>query len=416
MEQNKREKLYKMLKNMSDYSSEQPRTIEDLCNESAVSITYAPAMNLLVEAFLTVYSFSLLMFEGLISNASAILRILIEQVASITVIANNSKAMTEYLKFQAWKKKYFGSSGDEHKRIKEFLIQESGLRYKNENAIKDYLDYGWIRVLNNNKSERGEKLIIKEARLEEFIVDIHEQLNAFAHGQRSIFGFFENKDLADNHVSRIIMVAGKLFLFLCSAKHELLENKNMSADRSFNYYLNAKILFLDLNARSVNDRIVDIIKTTDNLDRDIVCSLSTLDHMRGLIYQSELNYVQVNVIARAYILDLINFMFMICYKLFGKKYEFVEDIKTFPDLINKVGLDKIEPFYKDSEHYFPLTKLMETINRIDDYWGLMKRNGQMSELDELFITDFTSLVHTLFNETYSDVDVEELTKSFIPIN
>lgn len=86
------------------------------------------------------------------------------------------------------------------------------------------------------------------------------------------------------------MVSGKLFLFLCYAKHALLVNENISDDKFFNSYLNAKILFLDLNAKATNKRIIEILKTTDNLDRDIVYSISTLDHKRGLMYQAELNF------------------------------------------------------------------------------------------------------------------------------
>ena len=416
MEDKKRNKLYEMLDHMSNYSNEQPKAIQDLCKDLFISPAYGPVMDLMVEAFLTVRSFSLLMFDGLISNASAILRILIEQVATITVIARDPKALTEYLKFQTKKKQYYGSLGKEHEEIRELLFQECGYKHKNENALKDYLDYGWIRILNNNKNERGDKLIIKEARLEEFIVDINEQLNAFAHGQRSIFSFLRNKDLADKHVSRIIMAAGKLFLFLCNAKHELLVTEDMSSDKFYVQYLDAKLLYLDLNARAVNSRIVDYIKTSNNLDRDIVYSLSVINHMRGLMYQSELDFIHVNYVARAYIIDLINFMYMICYKLFKVNDDFFEGITDFSSLIIKVGLEKIEPYYNGSAHVIPLGKLIEFINLNDDSWGPMKSDGQMAELDEAFMTDFTTLIYSLFEAKYSSIDVEELTKSFVPID
>lgn len=89
MEKDKQAKLYEMLKHMSDYSIEQPKAIEQLCNDLFISASDAPAIDFLVEAFLTVHSFCLLMFDGLVSNASAILRILIEQVAALTVICRN---------------------------------------------------------------------------------------------------------------------------------------------------------------------------------------------------------------------------------------------------------------------------------------------------------------------------------------
>lgn len=417
MEKDKQSKLYEMLKNMSDYSIEQPKVIEDLCNGLFVSPAYSPALDLMVEAFLTVHSFALLMFEGLISNASAILRILIEQVATVTVICRSPKAMNEFLKFQSWKRHYNNSEGEEHIKIRDFLFENAGYKHKNESALKDYLDYGWIRILNNDKSKRGDKLILKEARLEEMIVDINEQLNAFSHGQRSIFNFIKNKDLTDQHISRIIMISGKLFLFLCSAKHELLDNKSMTNDKFFNSYLNAKILFLDLNARATNNRIIDIVKTTDNLDRDIVYCMSSLDHKRGLMYQSELNYLQANMVARAYVLELNNIMFMICYKLYSNnKEDFFNGVTTLKELIKKVGIDKINSLYNGIQHYVPLDKLIEMTGLIDDKWGPIRHNGTFEDLDEMFLTDFTSLVHSLFDLAYARFDKDELLKSFIPID
>jgi len=417
MEKNKQSKLYEMLKNMSDYSIEQPKVIEDLCSELFISPAYAPALDLMVEAFLTVHSFSLLMFEGLISNASAILRILIEQVSAVTVICNNPKAMTEFLKFQTWKRQYYSSKGEEHEKIRDFLFKKAEYRHKKESALKDYLDYGWIRALNNNKSERSEQLIIKEARLEEMIVDINEQLNAFAHGQRSIFSFIRNKNLSDKHISRIIMAAGKLFLFLCYAKHKLLVNENMTSDKFFNSYLNAKILFLDLNARAVNSRIIDFIKCSNNIDRDIAYSISSLDHKRGLMYQSELNYLQVNMVARAYVLDLINFMFMISYKyFFASNADLFSDAKNLTDLVKAVGTDKLSERYNRISHLIQFDKLVEMVDLIDDNWGPMKADNTFSELDEIVMTDFTSLVHSLFDEAYKDFDKKELLKAFVPID
>lgn len=46
----------------------------------------------------------------------------------------------------------------------------------------------------------------------------------------------------------------------------------------------------------------------------------------------------------------------------------------------------------------------------------MKSNGQMSETDEELLTDFTTLIHSLFEASYSEVEVDELLKSFIPVD
>ena len=410
MEEEKRNKLYQMLKHMSDYSIAQPKVIEVLCNDLLISPTEAPVFDLLVEAFFTVHSFSLLMFNGLVSNASAILRILIEQVSALTVIARKPKAITEYLKFQSWKQLYYSSTGIEHERRREFLVEKCG--YKKESAIKDYLDYGWIRVINDDKSERGDRLIIKEAHLEEMIKDINEQLGAFAHGQRSIYSFGRG-DLADKHVARIIMVAGKLFLFLCHDKQELLVNHRMEMDKYFNSYLNAKIIYLDLNARSTNERIIDFIKHSLDLDAEIRYSISTVNHARGLIYQSYLNTVQINVLGRAYVLQLTNVLSMLLYKQLNSKK--LDNIQSFGDLIKVFGFARLSLLYDEVIHTIPFIQFFNMIEANDDNWCLVSNDGQIIEESGNFITDFTTYVHYIFSIVYPDVNINEILDPFVTI-
>ena len=176
-------------------------------------------------------------------------------------------------------------------------------------------------------------------------------------------------------------------------------------------------MYIDLNARATNKRIVDIIQTTNNLDRDIVYLISTLDHNRGLMYQSESNYLQVNMLARAYILGLINATFMICYKLYSNSvHNLFDHVKSFKDLINKIGISKIDNIYNNIAHYIPLNELIKMAEMTNDNWAPMNSSGAFAELDEMFITDFTSLVHSLFELAYVGFDKEELLKSFVPID
>ena len=212
------------------------------------------------------------------------------------------------------------------------------------------------------------------------------------------------------------MVAGKLFLFLCYAKHKLA-NENVNSDKFFNSYLNTKILFLDLNARAVNSRIIDFIKCSNNIDRDIVYSISSLDYHRELMHQFKLNYLQVNMVARAYVLDLINFMFMISYKyFFASNADLFSGAKNLTDLVKAVGRDKLLECYNRISHLIQFDKLVEMIDLIDDNWGPMKADHTFCELDEIVMTDFTSLVHSLFDEAYKDFDKKELLKAFVPID
>ena len=417
MEVEKKNKLYSMLEYMSKYSTKQPEEIDELCHSCDMSPSYAPIIDLLVEAFLTVHSFIILMFEGLISNASAILRILIEQVAALTVIANDQRASSEFLRFRTWKSQYYTTTGEEHEKLRNYLIERSGYKKANESAIKDYLDYGWVRKIKNVKNERGDRLIIKEAHLDEMITDINETLNSFAHGQTSMFTFLSNKDLTEKHVSRIIMVAAKLFLFLCYAKHKLLVNDHMTSDKYFDSYLNAKIIYFDLNSKATNDRIVDIVKTSKDLNKETLYCMSTLDHNRGLIYQSELNPVQVNTVAYAYYLELVNTLFMLLCKIYlPKNKELLNDVKSLNDLFTKIGLDNIKNLFDRCQHTMPFERFLKAVNKINSGWGIMTNTGKIDEMGEVFITDFTSFVHFIFKKLFSDVTEDVLLRYFIPIN
>lgn len=174
---------------------------------------------------------------------------------------------------------------------------------------------------------------------------------------------------------------------------------------------------MDLNARVVNSRIIDFIKCSNNIDRDIVYLISSIDHKRGLMYQSELNYLQVNMVARTYVLDLINFMFMISYKyFFTSNADLFSGAKNLTDLVKAVGTDKLSERYNRISHLIQFDKLVEMVDLIDDNWGPMKSDNTFSELDEIVMTDFTSLVHSLFDEAYKDFNKKELLKAFVPID
>lgn len=405
-----------MLTNMSDYSVEQPAVISKICIDIFLPQVYIPAVDLLVEAFLTVRSFSLLMLEGLISNASAILRILIEQVSALTVICKNEKAMLSFIAMQKRKEGYYSKwSEKERKDFKDYLRKEYG--YNNEGAVKDYLDYGWIRDINDDRSQRSDRLIIKSAHLEEMIEDINNTLNAFAHGQLSSFALLRDKIYADKHVSRIIMAAGKLFLFLCSAKQEWLVNGYLTDDKYFNSYLNAKILYTDLNSRAVSTRINEIVLGSNDLDREICYSINTLDHTRGLLYQAELNLRQANVLAVAYRYNLQSITTMLLYKVFCNTVgETIKNGGTFEQIVEACNHDKLNEIYNADSHVFPLDELLKANKTIDDNWCPKLETGDFAELDESFVNDFTTFVHRLFMIAFPNVNPAELIGQFISIN
>ena len=56
-------------------------------------------------------------------------------------------------------------------------------------------------------------------------------------------------------------------------------------------------------------------------------------------------------------------------RLFEGKGDFFENIKSFTELIAKVGLKNLESCYYNSLLHIPLPTLVEMINRNDDNWG-----------------------------------------------
>lgn len=396
MEKTKKSKLYLMLQHISDYCAEQPNVIGRLCNDIGLPQVYEPAIDMMIEAFLSLRSFCLLMQDGLISNASAILRVAIEQISSVYVFSTNPKALTSFLGFNKLKKDYYKSEGDEHKALKAQIAK--ACNYHSEQAIKEYLDYGWIKcVIDNVDNKRGATLIRETANFEEMSNDIEDYLNSFAHGQSSMFPYFRAKK-GDKLVSRIIMMSGKLFLALCYSKQELLVNSDITEDKFFDMYVNAKILYLDLNARATEENINYIIKTTKKCDEAIKHMVSTFDNMRLLLYDSHLEWKQVNFLSNSYAVQARIILFVIlCKKIFGSLAKVPDGIRNLKQLIESCDVGELKSLFKQTG--LNVDMILDFLVKIDGNWGPMENDHQFRELDELFITDLSSLVHTVIEKS-----------------
>ena len=191
----------------------------------------------------------------------------------------------------------------------------------------------------------------------------------------------------------------------------------LTDDKYFNSYLNAKILYTDLNSRAVSARINEIILESNDLDREICYSINTLDHTRGLLYQAELNLRQANVLAVAYRYNLQSITTMLLYKVFcdtvGKT---IKNGGTFEQIIEACNNDKLNEIYSADSHIFRLGELLKANKTIDDNWCPKLETGDFAELDESFINDFTTFVHRLFMIAFPNVNPAELIEQFISIN
>lgn len=181
-----------------------------------------PVYNLLADSFLSLKSFCRLMFDRCWSQASAILRIGIEQVSATVVLLKNPELQRRYIDLHKEHAKYVSLSVEEQKSFRKGI--------KN---INEYFDYSWF-----DSNDYGRDKIIKAAGLSELIVDIQETLNKFAHGSISIFQFggaAEDWTPMRRHGRRIVLANCKLYDFLCCSTKDYIGNTfdALSAGQTF---------------------------------------------------------------------------------------------------------------------------------------------------------------------------------------
>ncbi len=397
MDVKKKTKQSIMLDLMSSYAAKQPGAIEKLCKELCVPSGYISAIDLFVESFLTVRAFAVLMREGLLSSACTILRVLIEQTATLNIIAFDSAALSRYVSFQSQKNRFSASDPTVRKEIEKDLKKEIGLKSINE--IKQYLDYGWIKGPNDTDNRMGKTIILEKAGLSETEDDIKDYLNAFSHGQKSFYYLLRKKDFGNKYVSRMILMAGKLFLNLCKDKHYFFNNDEKIQDDGFDLYIKTCVYYYDLNARAFRENLNTIIEKSKNLKEEISLYIGELDFVRGLIYCGDLDVDSVNRIARAFVIDAINVLIMITKKLFS-----LDSKKCFGNpecligLINAVGIEKINDIYEKGQPEIALNDLLNLIKMDVDEWTFLNESYQCKESDEQFIMDLSSFAHVLFEE------------------
>ena len=137
-----------------------------------------------------------------------------EQVAAVSVMTYEKGALEKYLELQKEKSEYYQLSDEKQKS------------YKKDCSIKgkliDYFDYGWIKDFTDDKTY-GRDQLLRLARLDEFLADIDQTLNSFAHGSITVFQFSkDNWDAMKRYGDRICLACCKLFDFLCCSYKTLI--------------------------------------------------------------------------------------------------------------------------------------------------------------------------------------------------
>ena len=196
--------------------------------------------NLIADSFLTVFSFCKLMRENAWSQAFTLLRMGIEQVAAVFIISNMDGALEEFIKLHNLKITYLNIDSEQDK--KDFL-SANGIA---KNRINDFFDYSWVSKFTNDGTY-GRKQMIELARLDEFLVDIEQSLNAFSHGSISVFQMSgDNWDVMKRYGRRACLTCCKLYDFLCCSYHNLIGDEEFTKLLLDRYFKTFKVIYHDL--------------------------------------------------------------------------------------------------------------------------------------------------------------------------
>lgn len=167
-----------------------------------------PIYDLLADSFLTLYGYTMLIFNHSWSQAFCLLRLAIEQVAKLSILLICDGACSDYVSLRKECYEYELMSKNEKKQFKkDKQIANS--------KTNDYFEYSWIKYYTKDGSY-GRNQMLDLAQLNE-LKDDYKFLNKFVHGTLSIFEL--NKDnwsILNRFVTRYNLVCCKLYDYLCS--------------------------------------------------------------------------------------------------------------------------------------------------------------------------------------------------------
>lgn len=196
--------------------------------------------NLIADSFLTLFSYCKLMFENAWSQAFTVLRMGLEQVAAVFLLTNTPGTLQKYIDLYRLKVQFVNIESENDKI--EFL-RAHGIP---KNRINDFFDYSWISGFTID-GEYGRKQLLKLARLEEFLFDIEQSLNAFSHGSMSVFQMSgDNWNVMKNYGRRASLTCCKLYDFLCCSYHNLIGDEELVKLPLDRYFKSFKLIYYDL--------------------------------------------------------------------------------------------------------------------------------------------------------------------------
>ena len=380
-------KLYTMLDLMGKYSFGKPGQIEKVCKERNISNKYFHFTTLVVESFFSVYSFYLLVKEALFSNASGVLRTLIEQITAVYVLANNENALERYLEIKDLAAKY---------ENKEISIKDINEKYNlkiTERNIELFFDYGWSSSFGS--TNWGRDKIIKESGLEEVLEDFW-YLNKFAHGQMSWYQLLRvnSKDVLDHHIARTIMICGKLFNYLCFATVKYF-GENVESDESYVMFAKIKTLYLNINTYAVRRMVVEQFKNKEDIRSFMEQYIRSTKSSLSMLLEHKFDDLTKNLLAVTCYRQMETILVMFAYMHSPDKERLFNNIDLH-NVLDRNVCPLLFDMYPSINSKIAVADFKNMISIMNDKWRPFRDNNFASNIDEEF---FMTVVH-LFDMIY----------------
>ena len=396
MLQNIRENIDIISRLLIGFCDKQLERFDIALNEKKIDRKYTDYMNLLADSFLTIDSFAILFQNGLISNASVILRVAIEQISTAYVLSQNEEALNEFLRIRNLKRQFLSTSDENKKReLAKNICEQEGLpRGTEKNKYKElirFFDYGWSRVIDDKTWNRDK--VIKLAHLDDFIIDIEYLFNPFAHGQYSFFEFIRVDD-DRKYSNRIFLIGCILFFKICGASVAFFKDTKV-VEAENDIYFDIRTLTYEIMGDLMIEEFPNRIKQSDNLFNLLLQYENDINYMVNIIYREETHPDNKRRLGQS----AFKYCQAACCGYLAIKYSLCEDfpltkLNAF-ELIKIIGTDKIRELYYHKPSAYDFNSFLVVLSRIDDYWSICDKKGRVEQMGAEFLNSFYALIKSI---------------------
>ena len=382
------DKKHEALELIHSFSKNIIASIDTKLQEKNVKAIEAPYVDLMVESYFSIQAFCVLMKEGLVSSATAIIRIILEQVSICYLLSKNKTAKEEFIRIKQEQNRYYLASDSEKETIKNQICSNNDIK---EHKLKQYFDYGWYKIAGckamNLKS-------ICEASHTKHIYDMVDVvINGFVHGQRSIYQFRrQNNGLDYRFLNNLYRYLFDLFFFLVSATVAEYD-ENAIGDDNKKIYSMVKALYMDIKARQAEEDLLNRIKSKERISDDLNQYYELIYNILFMLGKAD-DKREKYLLSQAYI-RLSKQVIVISILMAVNKTDSydIDTLETVPlyvkykDIFDKYNANLV----------IPLPKLLEMIDIADDDWGLGEH-----DIDYAFTFSINTLLETIRNEIKKD--------------